>query len=265
MRNAPFDDVRVRHALQMALDLETINATYYGGFADWKDARWNGQFGYYTPFDEWPAELKQYYTYDPEGAEKLLDESGYPRGADGDHPLRWSNGFRFAVEYSHRDVIDLGYTEITSSYWADIGVDVTTRILDTGTWVGARADHTYEMITGDMAMTGSITTTAHRHDNLHVREYLACSEPCGIDTSVLDAAADAFAAATTVAELLSGPFIFRDRGSQGVQLERVGAAQSGLGSSGSAVSGEPAVGQRIQWRVLAGRYAVSNHPGSAMD
>ena len=31
-------------------------------------------------------------------------------------------------------------------------------------------------------------------------EYLACSEPCGIDTSVLDAAADAFAAATTVDE-----------------------------------------------------------------
>ena len=32
IRNAPFDDVRVRHALQMALDLETINITYFGGF-----------------------------------------------------------------------------------------------------------------------------------------------------------------------------------------------------------------------------------------
>ena len=191
LRNAPFDDVRVRHALQMALDLETINDTYYGGFADWKDARWNGQFGYYTPFDEWPAELKRYYTFDPDGAEQLLDDAGYPRGSD---------GVRFAVEYSHRDVIDLGYTEITSSYWADIGVEVTTRILDTGTWVAARSDHTYEMITGDMAMTGSITTTAHSHDNLHVREYLVCSPPCGIDTSVLDAAAGAFAAATTVDE-----------------------------------------------------------------
>ena len=35
IRNAPFDDIRVRHALQMALDLETINDTYFDGFASW--------------------------------------------------------------------------------------------------------------------------------------------------------------------------------------------------------------------------------------
>ena len=28
-------------------------------------------------------EIKQYWVYDPEGAERLLDEAGYPRGADG--------------------------------------------------------------------------------------------------------------------------------------------------------------------------------------
>ena len=48
---------------------------------------------------------------------KLLDEAGYPRGAD---------GIRFTAEYLHRDVIDLGYTEIAAGYWSDIGVDVTT-------------------------------------------------------------------------------------------------------------------------------------------
>ena len=40
IRNAPFDDVRVRHALQMALDLETINDTYFGGFSDWENPAW---------------------------------------------------------------------------------------------------------------------------------------------------------------------------------------------------------------------------------
>ena len=36
--------------------------------------------------------------------------------------------------------------------------------------------------------------------NLFIREYLACSDPCAIDRSVLDAASDAFYAATTVEE-----------------------------------------------------------------
>ena len=36
IRNAPFDDIRVRHALQMALDLETTSDTYFGGLQDRK-------------------------------------------------------------------------------------------------------------------------------------------------------------------------------------------------------------------------------------
>ena len=192
IRNAPFDDVRVRRALQMALDLETINDTYFGGFADWKNPAWISTKGHYTPFEEWPEELKQYYTYDPEGAEKLLDEAGYPRGAD---------GIRFTAEYTHRDVIDLGYTEVAAGYWSDIGVKVTTRIVDTGTMIAAKADTTYEMITGDMGQPNAVwAMQAHRDDQLFIREYLACSDPCAIDRSVLDAASDAFYAATTVEE-----------------------------------------------------------------
>ena len=118
-RNAPFDDIRVRHALQMAIDLETISDTYYGGFADWQPPRFIGAKGFYTEWAEWPAELKQFYTYDPEGAERLLDEAGYPRGAD---------GVRFKFEHQHRDIGDVGYVEILVGYWADIGVDVTLSI-----------------------------------------------------------------------------------------------------------------------------------------
>ena len=69
----------------MALDLETINTSYWKGYADTTPQGYlgTGILGYVTPFADWPEEVKGYYTYDPEGAEALLDEAGYPRGADG--------------------------------------------------------------------------------------------------------------------------------------------------------------------------------------
>ena len=187
IHNAPFDDIRVRHALQMALDLETINDTYYAGLAKWESPAWSFVKGYYTPVEEWPEELKQYYRYDPEGAEKLLDEAGYPRGAD---------GVRFKVDYSHRDISNLGYVEIAASYFADIGVDVAINIYDTATWVAKRGAHNYEMTGGGMAHSNPAWSTgAYRSDNPSTREMLG-----GVETPELDAAYDAFFAATTLEE-----------------------------------------------------------------
>ena len=185
IRNAPFDDVRVRHALQMALDLETINDTYYSGFAIVEPRGIIGSAGNYTPFVEWPAEVMQYYTYDPEGAEKLLDEAGYPRGAD---------GVRFKVDYQHRDIIDLGYFEIAASYLADIGVDITINILDSATYGANLGEHNYEMSTGNFAFAQppDWAIAAYRSDVDIVREFVG-----GVETPELTAAHDAFYAATT--------------------------------------------------------------------
>ena len=124
MTRPPFTDVRVRHAMQMALDLEAMNATYFLGYGDtiprgmvgreFKEAM--------TPFEEWPEELTQYYRYDPEGAEALLDEAGYPRGAD---------GMRFKAAYIHFPRFDVSWVELCAAYWREIGVDV---VIDTPTY-----------------------------------------------------------------------------------------------------------------------------------
>ena len=122
-RRPPFDDVRVRHALQMALDLETINASYWKGYADTTPQGYlgTGVLGYVTPFADWPEEVKGYYTYDPEGAEALLDEAGYPRGADG---IRFKTLLEVALPFGSPL---LEYNELAASYWTEIGIDVEVR------------------------------------------------------------------------------------------------------------------------------------------
>ena len=111
----PFDDIRVRKAMNMALDHETINNTYFKGYGDTTPRGQTGVPGFYVPFDEWPQEVKDAYSYNPEGAAKLLDEAGYPRGAD---------GIRFKTKASFRDTEDVGWIEAVVAYWSEIGVDV---------------------------------------------------------------------------------------------------------------------------------------------
>ena len=120
----PLNDIRVRKSLQMALDLETINATFFKGRANWTPAGQVGNThkGFHIPFDEWPEEVKKGYMYDPEGAEKLLDEAGYPRGAD---------GIRFKTSFLPHPASNLSYYELAIANFAEIGVDVDIQIVTT--------------------------------------------------------------------------------------------------------------------------------------
>ena len=46
---------------------------------------WLGRalYPYMTRYEDWPADLKAAYSYNPAEAGRLLDEAGLPRGADG--------------------------------------------------------------------------------------------------------------------------------------------------------------------------------------
>jgi peptide/nickel transport system substrate-binding protein len=113
----PFTDIRVRKALQMAIDRETIAETYYGGSLDGKPCGFVSPFnkGYAFAYDEWPQELKDEYSYNPERAKQLLAEAGYPQG------------FKTNVVVGTADT-DL--LQIIQSYFKDINVDMEIKTME---------------------------------------------------------------------------------------------------------------------------------------
>jgi peptide/nickel transport system substrate-binding protein len=114
----PFTDIKVRKAMQMAIDLDTIAATYYGGMVDGTPYGLLGPAhkGICTPFEELPQEVKEGYTYNPTGAKALLAEAGYP------------DGFKTSIVVSSSDDLDL--FQILKAYLMDIGVDMEIQVME---------------------------------------------------------------------------------------------------------------------------------------
>ena len=139
IQKPPFDDIRVRKAMQMALDLQTITNSYFKGYADPIPQGRVGRFmtEVATQFEDWPEEVKKGHMYDPEGAEALLDAAGLPRGAD---------GIRFKTVLTHLERYDASYAELAASYWAKIGVDVEVQVTPLAQFSAARKGRTHEMM-----------------------------------------------------------------------------------------------------------------------
>ena len=186
----PFTDINVRKAMQMSLDLETINDTYFFGLARTEPqgiiASW--QKGWTTPYAEWPEEVKAGYRYDPEGAEALLDAAGYPRGADG---IRFST----AVNVPSGEIDALHYAEVVTGFWREIGVDV--EILS---WEGAV--HHSNRQAGYDGMRPQVAATPYPPMNMLEWHYPGNFwNTGGWDDPVYNAIVEKARTATTVAEL----------------------------------------------------------------
>lgn len=79
----PFQDIRVRTAIQKAIDMETITTEYYG--YDISELELFGVWSQSTDWSsvsDWSDELTESYAYDPEEAMALLTEAGYGDGLE---------------------------------------------------------------------------------------------------------------------------------------------------------------------------------------
>ena len=183
----PFDDIRVRKAMQMALNLEEINDGLYGGFADMTP---QGVINRsltccVTQFEDWPEDVKKGFMYDPAGAEKLLDEAGLPRGAD---------GIRFKTELMHLVFRPLSYVELLASYWNKIGIDVEIDSPPVPSFASRRGERDFEMISAEAAMRWNVLVLESRY--LPTTSYNSAN----VNDPVYTAMHEAAAAATTIEE-----------------------------------------------------------------
>lgn len=114
----PFTDVRVRQALQLAINLEEVHSAYLGLEGDVQlSALWNPNTTSWSTVDSWDQELIDSYGYDPERAKELLAEAGYP------------DGFEFTVVLCSTDN-DYDLWTLAQEYWAAIGVTCNFETVD---------------------------------------------------------------------------------------------------------------------------------------
>jgi peptide/nickel transport system substrate-binding protein len=108
----PFDDIRVRRAMNMAIDRKAFVQAMFGGngvilsfpfYSGWPQTL-------YTPIEKLPKSARELFEYNPEKAKKLLAEAGYP------------NGFKTNC-YVPSIPLETDFLQLCANYWSKIGVE----------------------------------------------------------------------------------------------------------------------------------------------
>jgi len=132
MDTKPFDDIRVRRALNMAVNQKEIVDSFYGGNAEIAQYPFPKTFtSVYTPPDKLPPTARDLFTYNPEKARKLLAEAGYP------------NGFTFKAQVANNSQDGLDLASMVASYLAKIGVKMELEPLDYPSWLSRMTKKTH--------------------------------------------------------------------------------------------------------------------------
>ncbi len=122
----PFDDIRVRQALNMAVNKQEIVSAYYNGNAELFGYPMHPDYiGYYESLEAMPDSVKELFTYNPAKAKQLLAEAGYP------------NGFSFKVQVCSCNPDHMDLLPLVAAYLEKVGVKVEIQPMEYGAFLSA--------------------------------------------------------------------------------------------------------------------------------
>jgi peptide/nickel transport system substrate-binding protein len=127
----PTEDVRVRLAMNYAVDREAIVDALFGGFATLST-------GFLTPANLGYDSSLQPYPYDPDRARELLAEAGYPNGFD--------MGFACpAGAYTNFEEV----CQAVQGYLSEVGINTDLEIMESGRYWDLEAEKQLPPLFGD--------------------------------------------------------------------------------------------------------------------
>ena len=131
---APLNDLRVRQALMMATDFNTIKKTLSGGVGQietWPFPKVKGYEDLYVNNSDpdVPQSVRDLYTYSPDKAKKLLADAGYP------------NGFKMTALVNSGVGGEVDYYEVLVNMWSKAGITLSLDVKEAGVVANIQRQH----------------------------------------------------------------------------------------------------------------------------